>query len=724
MWEMKILGVDLYHVLAWFWLYSFCGWIWESSYVSIRQKKLVNRGFVNGPLLTLYGTGAVMVYLILRPFEANVWALYFGGVIVATVLEYVTGVLMETIFHAHWWDYSNQKFNFQGKICLSSSIAWGFFTLGLFYILQPIAVKVVNLVSDTTGEIIVSVVTVCYLVDFGFSAAAAFQLGQKMRSLEKTWGEFLKYLQKSRFNQLAEEMNAKVQQYRAEYSRDKMKEYLAEKRQTLSEAMEQMQKLEKERKEAEGRRNPLSESKNRLMEFGAEQKERLTEFGAEQKERFAALGFDVRSDKMPDLKELLERFDQMTKPQLPTNWLMRLTTKRYLRAYPHLQGTHHASLKKEEKKALKAKNKYNRRTFRFIWIVSVLIVGAMAAVYMITGMNDLLAVNRTDSSTVKIEIPENPTVDDVTKVLVDNKVIGEPSYFKLFVNVTKSADDFTQGTYEIRRNMDYEAIINFLSSSNNRTDTVSVTITEGESVLEIANTLEKNGALGDRDEFLSLCNSEKFDSDFDFIKAETNADKRYYKLEGYLYPDTYEFYRNENAESVIYKFLNNYETKINEKQTVDGYSKKTTVLKMVEESDTKYSLDQVMTIASIIQAEAADKEDMYYISSILHNRLTADSSLGVSSLGLDSTKFYPYRSLEDVPENDRSTYKSRYDTYDRKGLPYGPICNPGMDAIIAALNPNSSDYYFFCHDSKGQAYYASTLEQQNANLEYIESYDN
>lgn len=313
--------------------------------------------FVNGPLLTLYGTGAVMVYLILRPFEANVWALYFGGVIVATVLEYVTGVLMETIFHAHWWDYSNQKFNFQGKICLSSSIAWGFFTLGLFYILQPIAVKVVNLVSDTTGEIIVSVVTVCYLVDFGFSAAAAFQLGQKMRSLEKTWGEFLKYLQKSRFNQLAEEMNAKVQQYRAEYSRDKMKEYLAEKRQTLSEAMEQMQKLEKERKEAGGRRNPLSESKNRLMEFGAEQKERLTEFGAEQKERFAALGFDVRSDKMPDLKELLERFDQMTKPQLPTNWLMRLTTKRYLRAYPHLQGTHHASLKKEEKRQKRKKRK-------------------------------------------------------------------------------------------------------------------------------------------------------------------------------------------------------------------------------------------------------------------------------------------------------------------------------------------------------------------------------
>lgn len=93
-------------------------------------EKLVNRGFVNGPLLTLYGTGAVMVYLILRPFEANVWALYFGGVIVATVLEYVTGVLMETIFHAHWWDYSNQKFNFQERSASAvrlpgDSLHWG-----------------------------------------------------------------------------------------------------------------------------------------------------------------------------------------------------------------------------------------------------------------------------------------------------------------------------------------------------------------------------------------------------------------------------------------------------------------------------------------------------------------------------------------------------------------------------------------------------------------------
>ena len=332
--------------LFFFYFYCFLGWIWETCYVSVLKGHWVNRGFMRGPFLPIYGSGAIIVLIFTLPYRTNAVAVFFMGMISATILEYITGVVMEKLFHVRYWDYSNQKFNFQGKICLSSSIAWGFFTLGLFYVLQPIAVKVVDLVSDSVGEIIVSVVTICYLIDFGFSAAAAFQLGQKMHSLEKTWGEFLEYLQKSRFNQLAEEMNTKIQQYRAEYSRDKMKEYLAEKRQTLAEAMAQMQKLEKERKETEERKNLLSGSKSRLMEFGAEQKE-----------RFAALGFDVRGDKMPDFKGLLERFDQMTKPQLPTNWLMRLTTKRYLRAYPHLQGAHPFHLKKKDEKTEKDKEK-------------------------------------------------------------------------------------------------------------------------------------------------------------------------------------------------------------------------------------------------------------------------------------------------------------------------------------------------------------------------------
>lgn len=374
---------------------------------------------------------------------------------------------------------------------------------------------------------------------------------------------------------------------------------------------------------------------------------------------------------------------------------------------------------KAEKRELKAKNKRNRRIFRLMWIASVLLVGAMTAVFIINGMNDLLAINRTSSDTVKIQIPKDPTLDQVGDILKENGVIDQPYYFKLFAKITKS-EEFSQGTYELSKNMDYQAIITNLEGSSSRTDTVSVTLIEGLNVVEIADKLQSEGALADVDKFLELCNSNKFDEDFDFLNDIKNGNDRYYKLEGYLYPDKYEFYLNEKPESIIYKFLNNYEVKLYEKQEFSGYEKLRSVKKMIEDSDSDYSLDEIMNIASIIQAEAANVKDMYYVSSIIHNRLTADSSMGVSNLGLDSTTFYPYRSKDKVPETAGSDYKSRYDTYDEAGLPAGPICNPGMDAIKAAISPYDTDYYFFCHDSDGEAYYATTIYEHEQNLAYIE----
>lgn len=375
--------------------------------------------------------------------------------------------------------------------------------------------------------------------------------------------------------------------------------------------------------------------------------------------------------------------------------------------------------KKIDKKLAKAKNKRNRRTFRIIWLVSVIIVGAMAGMFCVAGIDDMLAINRTESKTVKIEIPENPNLDTVASILEKNHIIDNQNYFKMFAVLTKDADNFTQGTYEIRTNMDYEAIINFLLSSSNRQDTVEVTIPEGKNVIEIAKLLKSEGALDDENKFLELCKSNKFDSDYDFLKDITNTDDRYYKLEGYLYPDTYTFYKNEDAENVIYRFLNNFENKLSEKQDVSGYDKVISVQEMIKKSDGKYTLDQVMIVASIIQAEASDTEDMYYISSIIYNRLNADADMGVQYLGLDSTKYYPYRTQEDVPEDIRNSYVSSYDTYNKEGLPNGEICNPGMKAIIAALNPKNTDYYYFCHDKDGKAYYASTIYGHNENLEMI-----
>ncbi len=375
--------------------------------------------------------------------------------------------------------------------------------------------------------------------------------------------------------------------------------------------------------------------------------------------------------------------------------------------------------KREQKKELRKRNRRNRRIFRVMWIISVILIGVMVSTYVVTGMNDLLAINRPDNTEVSVKIPEDPTLDSVTDALVRNGVIKEGSYFKMFASLTKSADDFSEGTYQLRKNMDYQAILTNLGGKSSRIDTVEVTIIEGMNVIEIADKLVEKGALNDKQKFLDYCASDKFDEDFDFLREIKNSGERYYKLEGYLYPDKYEFYHNDDPVSIIYKFLNNFEKKLYTKQAFDNYEKLYSINKMISKTNSQYTLDQILTIASIVQAEAANKEDMYVISSVIRNRLESDVDMGVMNLSLDSTKFYPYRSAEALPAAAGKNFKSRYDTYTLMGLPPGPICNPGNEAIKAALLPSSTGYYYFCHDKDGQAYYASTIEEHEANLEHL-----
>ena len=233
--SFEILGVDLYHILSWFIVYSFMGWIWESCYVSAKSKKWVNRGFVSGPIVTIYGVGAVTVYVILRPVAGNILELYFAGVAVATILEYVTGVLMEAIFHTNWWDYSDKKFNFQGKICLGSSVAWGFFTLILFYVFQPVVGDLVEMVPRKTGIVLVYIWLAGYTVDFAFSAAAAFDLRNKMKKLDVVWDEFQENLRDTKLYEVAEEARAKAEVYRMELPVGKWNDMIEERKKLFRE---------------------------------------------------------------------------------------------------------------------------------------------------------------------------------------------------------------------------------------------------------------------------------------------------------------------------------------------------------------------------------------------------------------------------------------------------------------------------------------------------------
>ena len=195
MWNLTVCGIDIYHLMNWLIIYSFFGWVWETCYVSVKSGKFVNRGFINGPLCTIYGFGAVSVYVILKPFSDNLLYLYLGGVVVATALEYVTAVLMESIFHTSWWDYSDNKFNFQGRICLGASLGWGAFTVILFKVLHPFVESIVILYPVYVGEIGICVIGVGYVVDFAFSAAAAFRIHEKLpvieAAMEQAKGEML-----------------------------------------------------------------------------------------------------------------------------------------------------------------------------------------------------------------------------------------------------------------------------------------------------------------------------------------------------------------------------------------------------------------------------------------------------------------------------------------------------------------------------------------------------
>lgn len=142
------------------------GWLVESIYMSICNKKLTNRGFARGPFCPIYGVGALTAYFILRPYSYNNILLFLLGSLCATTLEFLTAMLMKKIFGEIWWDYNEKPFNYKGIICLESSIAWGFYTIFLFMFLQNIVVGLVAAIPRPLGRIAGSLIMVLFLLDF------------------------------------------------------------------------------------------------------------------------------------------------------------------------------------------------------------------------------------------------------------------------------------------------------------------------------------------------------------------------------------------------------------------------------------------------------------------------------------------------------------------------------------------------------------------------------
>ncbi|MEG1848720.1 MAG: hypothetical protein RRX92_09345 [Lachnospiraceae bacterium] len=177
-----------YSMIEWimfFYIYCFLGWCIESAYVSCCSHKLVNRGFMRGPFLPLYGSGALVMLIVSMPFQDNLLLTYIAGVIGATVLEYVTGVLMETLFKVRYWDYSVQPLNYKGYICAGSSLAWGFLTILMTHVIHEPIAHMVLLIPQTVLTIVVFILTVLIVADFSVAFRTALDLRDILVHMDK-----------------------------------------------------------------------------------------------------------------------------------------------------------------------------------------------------------------------------------------------------------------------------------------------------------------------------------------------------------------------------------------------------------------------------------------------------------------------------------------------------------------------------------------------------------
>ena len=166
-----------------FFFYCFCGWVWESCYVSLCQRRWVNRGFLRGPLLPIYGSGAIIILFVTLPVAGNLYLVWLLGMLAATALEYVTGAAMEALFHVRYWDYSKQKCNLNGHICLTSSIAWGFFSILLVRLLHPPIARLLADVPAWLVDPLALTLTAVFTVDVVQSVQAALDLKEMLSKL-------------------------------------------------------------------------------------------------------------------------------------------------------------------------------------------------------------------------------------------------------------------------------------------------------------------------------------------------------------------------------------------------------------------------------------------------------------------------------------------------------------------------------------------------------------
>ncbi|MGI6030931.1 MAG: endolytic transglycosylase MltG [Eubacteriales bacterium] len=333
-----------------------------------------------------------------------------------------------------------------------------------------------------------------------------------------------------------------------------------------------------------------------------------------------------------------------------------------------------------------------------LYIVIILLLSCLLSYFAVTMANDMFGFVKEDS-VVTVTVDKEDTLETITDMLDEEGFLQYPWLFEFYVELTGDQDNFNYGTYDLNTNMTYQQIISTLQSVSKDANVIAVTIPEGFDLDDIYKRLESN----------DVCSYERLAETgqerpwkHSFLASDLVPMDRQNRIEGYLFPDTYNFYVGDNPVDVLNKMLNNFDSKFSEEYRARA-------------EEIGMSIDEVVILASMIQMEAASVDEMALISSVFHNRL--NGALG-GYLQSDATLKYVVPDAGASLTAEQLQMDSPYNTYKYPGLPPTPICCPGLDAIAAALYPEETDYLYFVAMADGsKSLFASTAEEHEKNIQ-------
>ena len=356
-----------------------------------------------------------------------------------------------------------------------------------------------------------------------------------------------------------------------------------------------------------------------------------------------------------------------------------------------------------------------------VWLAIILAIGVSLGRVAWVCAVDVLAFGREEKE-VMVTIEDTDTLDDIALKLQENGLIQYPELFKLYAGLTSAREDISSGSFTLNTIYDYNALVDSMTYYSSSREIVEVMIPEGYSCAQMFALLEEKGVCKAADLEEYAANGEL--DDYWFMEGVERGDK--YCLEGYLFPDTYEFYAGDDAEHVLEKMLDDFDYRFSEDMVaaIDALNE-TLAAKFRANgygddyiAEHKMTVREVVIVASLIEKETADNDESYKISSVIYNRLTNQANYPY--LNIDAALLYVLGHKEALTSEDLQV-DSPYNTYTHAGLIPGPITNPGLNSMKAALLPEDTGYYFYAlNPESGVHHFTKTYAEHQAFLDSLE----